>query len=154
MKTIVKLMLVCLTGLAIVSVASCGQKVDKKELDKKIQESMDSDKKTTFTDAEYEFMANYLYDNYDKLYKMDIDDKDENVNITYGFILFDAQLEGKLPPKAVEKYKKIIEKGEKLYNDNEKDLMEASETPEIDWDKAYEELEAIVAEDEAVVVEE
>lgn len=145
MKTILKVMSVFLSGLAIVSIASCGQKVDKKELDKKVQASMESKTKPTFTDAEYEFMADYLYDHYKEISEMDLGSKDQELYMNYGFILLMAQMDGSLPPKAVEKYKKIMEKGGEYLESTEEVSIEPLNESDINWDEANEEV-AIEAE--------
>lgn len=161
MKKIVRLTGLCLACFILLGVVSCGSKVNKEELDKKIEASLNSDKEPEFTDAEYTFMADYLYDNYDKLEKMDINDKEAEMAMAYGFILFSAQMEGKLNKKALETYKKIMKKQQQdpdvqNYKENEKALIEALRNSDIDWDNSYdgEEAVAVVEGEAAVAVEE
>lgn len=138
---------------------SCGSKVDKAELDKKIMEAENSEKEPEFTDAEYEFMIDYLTDNFDEISKMDFDDKDTEMGIAYSFILLSAQIEGKLNQNLVKKYKKFQEKGKDYlnstdYKENQEAIMKALQEADIDWSEAYEEAEAIAAEeDEPVLIE-
>lgn len=107
----------------LLGTASCGSKVDKAELDKKI---MESEKEPEFSDAEYEFMVDYLIDNYDKLDKMDVDDKEAEIAVAYSFILFTAQMEGKLNQNVIKKFKKLQEKEEENVNSDEyKETQEA-----------------------------
>lgn len=144
MKRIAKFMGVCLMALAVVSIVSCGSKVNKEELDKKIENSMKSDKEPEFSEAEYEFMADYLYDNFDEIEKMDINDKDAEIIMSYGLILMSAEMEGKLSKKAQETLKKLSEKKQNSnvfqnYKKNEQAIIEALEESDIDWDGALEE---------------
>lgn len=152
MKKIVSLAGLCALCLVLFGVSSCGSKVNKKELDRKIEASITSDKQPEFSEAEYEFMADYLYDNYDEIEKMDINDKDVEIVAAYGFILVGAQMEGKLSKKAQETLKKLNEKNQnsgafQKYKDNEKAIIEALEEAEIDWSEAYEEAEAAANEE-------
>lgn len=153
MKKIAKLMFVCMAAFAMMSLVSCGSKVNKEELDKKILKAMDEEKMQEFTDAEYQFMVDYLMDNYDEINNMDIDlvekDKDAMATISYMFILADANYEGKLSKEAKKKYELLQEKMQssdeyKAYKENEKAIMNALEEADIDWEQAFAEEEALI----------
>lgn len=153
MKKIAKLMFVCMAAFAMMSLVSCDSKVNKKELDKKILKAMDEEKMPEFTDAEYQFMVDYLMDNYDEINKisMDVDeeDKDAMVTLSYMFILADADYEGKLSKEAKKKYELLQEKMKssdeyKAYKENEKAIMKALEEADIDWEQAFAEEEAVI----------
>lgn len=123
MKRILNISWICMMCFVLLGTASCGSKVDKAELDKKI---MESEKEPEFSDAEYEFMVDYLIDNYDKLDKMDVDDKEAEIAMAYSFILITAQMEGKLNQNVIKKFKKLQEKGEENVNSDEyKETQEA-----------------------------
>lgn len=51
--------LACVLSLSFMILVSCGSKVNQKELNEKIEKASEN---TTFTDAEYDFMAKYLLD--------------------------------------------------------------------------------------------
>lgn len=143
MKKIAKLMIVCMAGFAIFSLVSCGSKVDKAELDKKVMTAMESDTEPDFTDAEYQFMADYLYDNYDEIDKLDINDKESDIAMSYIVLLAAADLDGKLNKETKEKYellqKKIYSSNEyKNFKENEKALMDSLQTADIDWEEVFE----------------
>lgn len=143
MKKIAKLMIVCMAGFAIFSLVSCGSKVDKAELDKKIMTAMESDTEPDFTDAEYQFMADYLYDNYDEIDKLDIDDKEAGIAMSYVVLLAAADHEGKLNKETKEKYellqKKIYSSNDyKSFKENEEALLDSLQTADIDWEEVFE----------------
>lgn len=147
MKKIAKVLCACLMGMALVSVVSCGSKVDQKELNKKIEASLQSDEEPEFTDAEYQFMADYLLDNFDKIEKMDYNDKDAEMAASYVVLLGVADFQGKLDKGAKAKYEQLQEKiqgtaGYKTYKENEKVIMDELQNADIDWDQAFEEAEA------------
>lgn len=144
MKKIATFMIVCMAGFAHASLVSCSPKVDKAELDKKVMTAMNSDKEPEFTDAEYQFMADYLYDNYDEIDKLDITDKNAEIAMAYYFfILAAADLEGKLNKETKEKYelfrKKIYSSDYyKNYKETETAIMNSLQTSDIDWEDAFE----------------
>ena len=157
MKKIVKFATFFMVGMFILGMTSCGSKVNQEELNKKIENSLTSDEMPEFTDAEYEFMANYLYDNFDKLNKLDYEDKDAQMAMNYIGILAGADAEGKLNKAAKSKYDEVMEKAYntdeyKSYKENEKAIMDALQNADIDWDKAFEETEEaqtwVVSDDE------
>lgn len=156
MKKIMRMAGVAMVCLLLFGVMSCGSKVNKEDLDKKIEALKDSDQEPEFTDAEYEFMVDYLTDNYEKLANMDIDDKEAQIAMAYSFILLSAQMEGKLNQNIVKKYRKLQEKGEEYLNSEEynETLKKALEESEVDWDQALYEEETAVGEDCEANVEE
>lgn len=164
MKKISKFVFMCLMGIMLVSVVSCN-KVNKDDLDKKIQNAMISDKEPEFTDEEYQFMAEYLYDNCDEIQKMDVTDENFQMTVAYMGILSMADYEGKLSPKAKEAYSKFTEKMTgseeyKNYKQTEAAIIEELQNADIDWDQAFEEVtevsEEVVTEvaDDNIAVEE
>lgn len=159
MKKIARLMGVCLLALVFVSITSCGSKVNKEELDEKIENSFKSDKKPEFTQEEYQFMADYLLDNFDELEKADLNSKEADRAISYMMILAFAEEEGLLDKETKKKTDLLNEKvrGTKdfqEYEANEKALLDALEEGDIDWDEAYESSEAEIAEEYATAAEE
>lgn len=157
MKKIVKFMGVCLMAFAVVSMVSCGSKVNKDDLDKKIEKAMKSDSEPEFTQAEYQFMADYLLDNFDKLEKVDYDSKEAETAMTYMIILASADYQGLLDKETKKKWNKLNEKVKdtkeyKDYKDTEKAIMDALEEADMNWEDASEEVEA--EDDYEVVVEE
>lgn len=158
MKKVVKLASLCLVCIALLGMASCGSKVDQKELNKKIENALQSDKEPEFTEAEYQFMADYLNDNYNELSKMDIDSEEAEYVMEYMLILAAGDMQGKLDKDTKKKYDKFMEKVQdsdefKNYKANEKAIIETLKNADIDWDQAFEE-ETSVPEDSDVVVEE
>lgn len=140
MKGVFRLTGIFFVCIATLAMTSCGSKVDQETLNKKIEAAQKSDKAPEFTDAEYEFMAEYVYDNRDKL---DDENTPEEISInclTYGFILLGAQMEGKLPPKAVKIYKKISEKSSSNLQQNEEAVRKALEEADIDLESLKEEI--------------
>ena len=158
MKKIVKFMGVCLMAFAVLTITSCGSKVNKEDLDKKIENSLKSDKTPEFTQAEYQFMADYLLDNFDELNKVDYDSKEGETFVSYMMILSMANFQGLLDKETKKKYDRLNEKVQgtkefQEYKDNEKAIIEALEEADIDWDEAFEESEAVVVEDYETVSE-
>lgn len=143
MKKIAKLIFVCMACIVMLSLNSCGSKVNKEELDKKVQQWSSSDEKPTFTADEYEFMADYLNDHFKEISDMEFDNKEGEIYMGYSFILLGAQMEGNLPPKAVEKWKKIVEKTEEANKENIKAFQEAWDEAEADRDEAVEEYTVV-----------
>ena len=130
----------------LLGVVSCGSKVNKKELDKKIEKLMESDEMPEFTDAEYQFMVDYLTDNYEEIKKMNLDDPNAEVLTSYMMILADANYEGKLSKETKKKFERLNEKMKSseeynTYKENEKAIMDALENANIDWDQTFEESE-------------
>ena len=144
MKKIVKFMGVCLMAFAVVSMVSCGSKVNKDELDKKIEKAMKSDKDPELTQDEYQFMTDYLLDNFDELNKVDYDSKEAETAMTYMMILGFADYEGLLDKETKKKWNKLNEKvtNSKDYKDTEKAIMDALEEGDMNWEEAYEAVEA------------
>ena len=114
---------------------------------------MDEEKMPEFTDAEYQFMIDYLLDNYDEINKISMDlteeDKDAMVTLSYIFIVGEADYEGKLSKEAKKKYELLEEKMKssdeyKAYKENEKAIMNALEEADIDWEQAFAEEEALI----------
>lgn len=144
MKKIVKFMGVCLMAFAVVSMVSCGSKVNKDELDKKIEKAMKSDKDPELTQDEYQFMTDYLLDNFDELNKVDYDSKEAETVMTYMMILGFADYEGLLDKETKKKWNKLNEKvtNSKDYKDTEKAIMDALEEGDMNWEEVYEAVEA------------
>lgn len=145
MKKIAKLMIVCMAGFAIFSLVSCGSKVDKAELDKKVQKSMVSDDELEFSDDEYQFMADYLCDSFDNFEKNgeDINKKDQETNGSYLLILMMADAQGKLNKETKEKLellqKNIYSSNDyKSFKENEEALLDSLQTADIDWEEVFE----------------
>lgn len=142
MKKIVRLAGMCLACFILLGVVSCGSKVNKEELDKKVEAYFNSDKEQEFTEAEYEFMADYLLDNFDKLQKMDFNDKEVEIATGYSFVLMGAQMQLKLSDKVQKKIKKLYEKGEAAgafgnYEETEKAIMDELQKMDLDWENEY-----------------
>lgn len=140
MKNLIKILMIGLIGLSCVSFTSCGSKVDKKELDKKIEKAMESSSEDgiELSQEEYNFMVNYLLDNFDEISKMNYDDKEAESVMNYMFILAAADFEGKLKGDTKKKYEEYTEKLKdtpeyQQYKQNEETIMEALKSSDIEW---------------------
>ena len=157
MKKISKFMGICFVAFAIVSIVSCGSSINKEELDKKVQKSMVSDDELEFSDAEYQFMADYLCDSFDNFEKNGEEGMKGNApetNSSYLFILMMADAQGKLSKEAKQKFELLQKKltsTDEYQNAKaaERVVQESLRNADIDWEQVFE-----AEETEAPVVEE
>lgn len=132
--------------LASLIFGSCGSKVSKEELDKKI-ENMDPDK-VTFSDEEYEFMTNYLIKHAD-------DKSDDNEELTeeeaqqfvYFILLNEADEKGKLKGKTKKQFETLAKKVQSSVKEAQEEAMQSVEQAlraaeeEEDDDYSYDDME-------------
>lgn len=112
MKTILKMTLACVLSLSLMTLMSCGSKVNQKELNEKIEKASENEGlgDASFTDAEYDFMAKYLLDRVSKNKEVQPDDPEAETIGNYMMILAMAQSQNKLKGDAKKDFEDIREK--------------------------------------------
>lgn len=146
MKKITTLLFVCMATIAMLSLASCGSSVNKEELDKKVQKSMVSDDELEFSDAEYQFMIDYISDMTDNLEKngeAGMNDNDTDTFFSYLGVLWEAEEHGKLSKEAKQKLELLQKKNTSTdeYQDAkevERVIQESLRDADIDWEQVFE----------------
>lgn len=109
MKKVVNLLL-CAAAMCVMLLSTSCNGVSQESITQKVTEA--KGEMPNFTEDEYEFMANYLSDNAEKMNKIEsIDEfcKDGEFYILCMSFLADAKNEGKLSKSVLEKYNKVME---------------------------------------------
>lgn len=109
MKKVVNLLL-CAAAMCVMLLSTSCNGVSQESITKKVTEA--KDEMPNFSEEEYDFMANYLCDNAEKMNKIEsIDEfgKDGEFYILCMSFLADAKNEGKLSKSVLEKYNKVME---------------------------------------------
>lgn len=124
--------LVCVISVAFMTLASCGSKVNQKELNEKIENASENEGlgDVTFTDGEYDFMAKYLLDRISEKKEIQPDDPEAEMVGNYMMILAEAQYNNKLKGDAKKDYEEIQKKIQSMDAD--------SMTPDYSFDEATE----------------
>lgn len=133
MKTILKLTLACVFSLSFMTLVSCGSKVNQKELNEKIEKASEN---TTFTDAEYDFMAKYLLDRIAENKEVQPDDPEAETIGNYMMILAEAQYHNNLKGDAKKDFEDIQKKLRSMDNSY-------SMTPDSSYDDSVEVVEEV-----------
>lgn len=124
--------LVCVISVAFMTLASCGSKVNQKELNEKIENASENEGlgDVTFTDGEYDFMAKYILDRISEKKEFQLDDPEDEMMVYYMAILSMAQYINKLKGDVKKDYEEIQKKIQSMDAD--------SMTPDYSFDEATE----------------
>ena len=157
MKIKLKMALMCLCAIFVLSLSSCGSKVNQEDLNKKIETAIEKEglANASFTDAEYEFMAQKVLDEINE--NREPDAKESEILGEYIMILGVANSQGNLKGNAKKIYDEINNKigslmgGDSGYQDSsdfEEDSLSGVEEVAEEVVEDYSDTDAVAVVDE------